>query len=61
MGVAFGVEVDKAQRSHAITRNAYLLIVDEDAPAAIVLDENGDELAAVVDVLMLTRAHAATL
>src|SRR5262249_16906213 len=51
MGGAFlhGVVVDKAQRSHAISANAYLSISDGDVPAVPPVLEHGDELAAVVD------------
>jgi hypothetical protein len=55
MGVTFSVDVNEAQRRHAISADAYLLIPDDDVPAVCPVLEHGDELATVVDVL--ARAH----
>jgi hypothetical protein len=55
MTIILSVDVDEAQRRHAISANANFLIPDDDVPAVCPALEHGGELAAVVDVL--ARAH----
>ena len=62
------VDVDEAQRSHAISANANFVIPDDDVPAVRLELENGEEFATVVEVLeaawsrrlMLSTAHDVT-
>ena len=49
MGRPFcSVDVDEAQRSHAISANANFLIPDDDVPAVGLELEDGEEFATVV-------------
>ena len=51
------MDVDEAQRSHAISANANFLIPDDDVPAVSLELEDGEEFATVVDGLEAARSR----
>ena len=61
MGRTFSVGVNEAQRRHAISANANFLIPEDYVPAVRLVFEDGDELAAVVQILEATRSRQSML
>ena len=55
------MDVDEAQRSHAISANANFLVPDDDVPAVRLMLDGGEELATVVDILEATRPRQSML